>query len=97
MDFRTMWSYFAWMNQALSVITLWAIAAWLFRRGKPFAIAMIPAAAMTYICSSYALLSPIMFGMESHAAAYLWSGAATLVVSLFFILKFRKKDVSRIS
>ncbi len=97
MDFRTMWSYFAWMNQALSVITLWAIAVWLFRRRKPFIIAMIPAVAMTYICSSYAFLSPIMFGMESHTAAWLWGGGLTLAITLFFTLKFRHKDASRIS
>ncbi len=92
MDFRTMWSYFAWMNQALSVITLWAISAWLYRRRGPFLLAMIPAVAMTCICASYAMLSPIMFGMGNHTAAYLWGGAATLAITLFFTLKFRKRD-----
>ena len=97
MDFRTMWSYFAWMNQALSVITLWAITVWLFRRRGPFLLAMIPAVAMTYICSSYVFLSPIMAGMENRTAAYLWGGAMTLVITLFFTLKFRKRDVTRLS
>lgn len=97
MDFRAMWSYFAWMNQALSVITLWAVTVWLFRRRKPFLLAMVPAAAMTYICSSYAFLSPIMFAVEDREAAYLWGGALTLVITLFFTLKFRKRHASRIS
>jgi carbon starvation protein CstA len=91
MDFRTMWSYFAWMNQALSVITLWSIAVWLYHRGKPFLLAMIPAVAMTYICSSYAMLSPIMLGMANHTAAYLWGAVPTLAITVFFTLKFRKK------
>ncbi len=93
MDFRTMWSYFAWMNQALSVITLWAISVWLFRRRKPYLLAMVPAVAMTYICSSYVFLSPIMVGMTDHSAAYLWGGAATLAITLFFAFKFRRTDV----
>jgi carbon starvation protein CstA len=97
MDFRTMWSYFAWMNQALSVITLWAVTVWLHRRRGPFPLAMIPALAMTYICSSYAFLSPIMFGMENHTEAYLWGGGLTLAITLFFTLKFRKQDGTRIS
>ncbi len=88
MDFRTMWSYFAWMNQALSVITLWAVTVWLHRRRGPFLLAMIPAVAMTYICSSYIFLSSIMAGMEDRTAAYLWGGGLTLVITLFFTLKF---------
>jgi carbon starvation protein CstA len=91
MDFRTMWSYFAWMNQSLAVITLWAITVWLYRRGKPFLLAMVPAVAMTYICSSYAMLSPIMLGMANHTAAYLWGAVPTLAITVFFTLKFRKK------
>ncbi|MDR0907367.1 MAG: carbon starvation protein A [Rikenellaceae bacterium] len=92
MDFRTMWSYFAWMNQSLAVITLWTITVWLFRRRKPFLLAMIPAVAMTYICASYAFISPIMVGMANRPLAYLLGGVVTLVVTLFFTLKFRKPD-----
>ncbi len=97
MDFRTMWSYFAWMNQALSVITLWAISAWLWQRRKPFWIAALPSVAMTYICSSYAFLSPIMFGLSNTTAAYLWGGGVTFTISIFFILTIRHRDATRIS
>ncbi len=93
MDFRTMWSYFAWMNQSLAVITLWAITVWLHRRRKPFLLAMIPAVAMTFICASYIFFSPIMFTLKSHTAAYLAGGALTIVITLFFILKLRKKSL----
>jgi carbon starvation protein CstA len=95
MDFRTMWSYFAWMNQSLAVITLWTITVWLFRRRKPFLIAMIPAVTMTYICSSYVFISPIMVGMADKGLAYLLGGGVTLVITLFFTLKFRKSDAVR--
>jgi hypothetical protein len=46
---------------------------------------------MTYICSSYAMLSPIMLGMANHTAAYLWGAVPTLAITVFFTLKFRKK------
>ncbi len=97
MDFRTMWSYFAWMNQALSVITLWAITVWLWRRRGPFLLAMLPAAIMSYICSSYAFLSPIMFGMTDRTAAYFCGAGLTIAITIFFTLKFRKKYDPRIS
>jgi carbon starvation protein CstA len=95
MDFRMMWSYFAWMNQSLAVITLWTITVWLFRRRRPFLLAMIPAVAMTYICSSYIFISPIMVGMTNRPIAYLLGGVVTLVITLFFTLKFRKRDANR--
>ena len=97
MDFRTMWSYFAWMNQALSVITLWAITSWLYRRRRPFIIAAVPAVVMTYICSSYIFLSPIMFAFEDRLAAYLLGGAVTLAISIFFILTIRHLNATRLS
>ena len=94
MDFRTMWSYFAWMNQSLAVITLWAITVWLFRRRRPFLLAMVPAVAMTYICSSYIFISPIMAAVADRTLAYLLGGAVTVVIMVFFIFKFRKRDVA---
>ncbi len=97
MDFRTMWSYFAWMNQALSVITLWAITSWFWRRGRPIWIAALPAVVMTYICSSYAFLSPIMFALRERVLAYLFGGAVTLAISIIFILIIRRRDATRIS
>lgn len=96
MDFRTMWSYFAWMNQSLAVITLWAITVWLYRRRGPFVLAMIPAVAMTYICSSYIFVSPIMAGMQDRSLAYLLGGAVTILITLFFVFKLRKRDVASI-
>ncbi len=97
LDFRTIWSYFAWMNQALAVITLWAIGAWLWRResgvsgkGGVWLVAVLPAAAMTYICVSYAFLSPIMFGLASRPLAYALGGVVTVVVAVVFGLQFRR-------
>ncbi len=93
LDFRTMWSYFAWMNQSLAVFTLWAITVYLFRRGKWFYLAMIPALVMTYVCVSYIFVSPIMAGMENRTLAYLCAGGVTLVVLIYFVVLFRKSVI----
>ena len=87
LPFGTIWSYFAWMNQALSVFTLWTITVWLRERGKPIWIALIPALVMTYVCSSYIFVSPLMCGMANRTLAYLLGGVLTLLISLFMMKK----------
>lgn len=87
LPFGTMWSYFAWANQALSVFTLWTITVWLHHKHKPMWISLIPAVVMTYVCSSYVFVSPLMFGMANRTLAYLLGGALTLAISIFMLKK----------
>ena len=90
-DFDVIWRYFAWSNQALSVLTLWMITAWLMRRGGCVALlAMIPAVIMTYICSTFVFVSDQFVGMGSVDAAYIYGGAVTAIVAGLLILKIRK-------
>ncbi|MBQ5627509.1 MAG: carbon starvation protein A [Bacteroidaceae bacterium] len=81
LPFQTIWSYFAWCNQALAVFTLWCITVYLFREKKPAIIGMLPALIMTYVCSSYIFISPMMCGMENRALAYVLGGVLTLIIS----------------
>lgn len=57
-DFNTLWRYFAWCNQMLSVFTLWAITVYLMRHGRPYIVTLIPALFMTVVCTSYILYAP---------------------------------------
>ena len=57
LPFNAIWSYFAWCNQTLAVLTLWCITVYLFRQKKPALIGMLPALIMTYVCSSYIFVS----------------------------------------
>lgn len=91
LPFQTIWSYFAWCNQTLAAITLWAITVYLARRGKPIWIGLLPALFMTFVCSSYLFISPLMLGMESRTTAYLLGGVLTLVV-LLASRKLMKKE-----
>lgn len=90
-DFDVIWRYFAWSNQALSVLTLWMITAWLMRRHSRFVLlALIPALIMTYICASFVFVSNQFVGMGSVDAAYIYGGAVTAIVAGLLILKIRK-------
>ena len=88
LPFQTIWSYFAWCNQTLAVLTLWCITVYLYKHGKPAVIGLLPALVMTYVCSSYIFISPMMFGMENRLLAYLFGGLMTLVIAL--AVKFGK-------
>ena len=90
LPFQTIWSYFAWCNQTLAVLTLWCITVYLFRIKKPIVIGMVPALIMTYVCSSYIFISPMMCGMENRALAYILGGVLTLVIAVAVHFKARK-------
>ncbi len=83
LPFQTIWSYFAWSNQTLAAITLWAITAWLFKSRKPLWIALLPALFMTYICLSYIFISPLMMGMENRMLAYTFGALFTGALSFY--------------
>lgn len=94
-DFDIIWRYFAWSNQALSVITLWMITAWLMRKhSKVVFLSLIPAIIMTYVCSSFVFVSNQFVGMGATDLAYLYGAVVTAVISGLLMLKIRK-DVKR--
>ena len=91
LPFQTIWSYFAWCNQTLAVITLWCITVYLYKMKKPVLIGMLPALVMTYVCSAYIFISPMMFGMENRTLAYVFGGVMTLVLAAVLHFKARKE------
>lgn len=90
MEFDIIWRYFAWANQTLSVAALWAITVYLFRRGKNFYVAMIPAIFMTFITSSYLFTSPQMLALGQNLGNAL-AAALTILIVIYSIICFRKK------
>ena len=94
-DFDVIWRYFAWSNQALSVITLWMITAWLMRRKSRWSfIALVPAIFMTYVCSSFIFVSTQFVGLGACTEAYTYGGAMTAIISGLLMLNIHK-DVKR--
>ena len=86
--FQIAWNSMAWTNQILAVITLWAITAFLARRGgKAYLIAMIPSMLMTFVCSSYVFVAKHMICLENRALAY---GIAAVITAVVTICVLRK-------
>lgn len=94
-DFQILWRYFAWCNQALSVITLWAITVYLSNHKKPYIISLIPALFMTVVCTSYILYAPRPegLGLNLIASELIGLAVAALFASMFFISK-RKRQLT---
>jgi len=87
--FGMIWRYFAWLNQALSVFTLWAITAYLVRAKKMYLISLIPALFMTMVCVSYIFVAPECMGQDKNIA-YIAGGIAVVTSIVFFCYwKFR--------
>lgn len=87
-EFDILWRYFAWFNQTLGMITLWALSVWLARHQKCYWIALLPAIFMTFVILCYILMAPEGFKLPLSVAA-----AAGVAMALFFtVLFFRWKS-----
>jgi carbon starvation protein CstA len=87
--FNTIWQYFGWSNQALSVFTLWTLTVYLVRQKKPFIITLIPALFMTTVCSTFLFISKQAFHLEE-TLAYTLGGICFVAALLWFVLWYRK-------
>lgn len=83
MDFGIIWRYFAWSNQTLAMIVLWAITAYLVQENKAYWVSLVPAIFMSMVCSTYILIAPEGFKLE-HDLAYLLGVIFTVGLSLLF-------------
>ena len=94
--FNTIWQYFGWANQALSVFTLWAITVYLVRHNKPYWISLIPALFMTTVCSTFIFVSPNMLGPKIPTTiGYILGGVCLLVTVVWFatwLVKYQSKN-----
>ena len=91
--FNTIWQYFGWSNQALSVFTLWTLTVYLVREHKPFWIALIPALFMTTVCSTYVFVSKQMLGLGDNGYIF---GIVCFVVACIWFGIWYKKTIFRI-
>ncbi len=89
--FQTIWRYFAWANQTLSVFTLWAITVYLVRerKGHYFYVTYLPALFMTAVCTTYICVAPEGFGMQLTVTLFVAIFAA-LVAAIWFKIWYFK-------
>ena len=87
--FNTIWQYFGWSNQALSVFTLWTLTVYLVRNKKCFWVTLIPALLMTTVCSTYFFVSKQMLGLND--TGYIFGLVCLVVACIWFVLWYRKE------
>ena len=92
-DFGIVWRYFAWSNQTLATIVLWAITVYLMQEKKLYWITFIPALFMTAVTSTYLLLAPEGFSLSKEISYS--AGAVLTVISFIGFFIYKKKYFSR--
>ncbi|WP_058485005.1 carbon starvation CstA family protein [Defluviitalea phaphyphila] len=95
-DFAIIWRYFAWANQTLAMIMLWAAAQYLVKHRKFHWICTIPATFMTAVTITYIMIAEEGFRLSSSIGYPIGIGAAVIAI-IFFLYKARKtsqKDVA---
>ena len=88
--FNTIWQYFGFSNQALSVFTLWTITVYLVRQKKAYWIALIPALFMTTVCSTFLFVSKQTFYLPENVG-YTLGGVCLIAAVVWFCIWYRKE------
>ncbi len=84
-DFNIIWRYFAWSNQTLAAIVLWASAAYLYKTGKLHWVCTIPAVFMTAVTVTFFANAPIGLGLPIAWANWIGIAAAGAAFVVFFV------------
>ncbi len=92
-DFNVLWRYFAWFNQTLGCITLWAVTVWMARKGKCYWISLLPAMFMTVVSVSYILVSPEGFSLPQGVGITV-AVLVMLVFTTMFAVWNRKRNAA---
>ena len=92
--FQTIWRYFAWANQLLAMVTLYAVTVYLIQRGKCWIVTFVPALFMTMVCASYILIAKE--GLHLNApVAYGLGGLITAAAALLcvrYAISYKKNN-----
>ena len=90
-DFSIIWRYFAWSNQTLATIVLWAAAAYLAVNKRFHWLATAPATFMTAVVTTYIMQAPEGFRFPASISYPVGLIAAAALLTLF-MLKLPKKE-----
>ncbi len=88
-DFSIIWRYFAWSNQTLAMVVLWAITVYLTREKKNYWVTLIPALFMTAVTTTYLLFAPEGFSLPMEISYS--AGIGITMISLFIYIYYRRK------
>ena len=96
-DFSIVWRYFAWSNQTLATIVLWAVSVYLVREKKFYWLTLIPSVFMTAVTLTYLLIAPEGFRLPGEIGYPVGIGCALLTLVFFYYFTGSpQRKVSRI-
>ena len=90
-DFDIIWRYFAWTNQAMSVVTLWMIVVYLHERDRNIWVAIPAAIFMTFICSAFVFVSDQFVGLGATPMAYMLGAVTTVLITAAMWVKVKQR------
>ena len=92
--FNTIWRYFGWANQTLSVFMFWTATVYLVRRkgGLYYLITLIPGLFMTSVCTTFILVDKIGLGIPAQFIPWIALGTFAISAILFYLWKSRKTE-----
>lgn len=85
-DFTLLWRYFSWANQSTAAIALWIGTMYLFIKGKPYVVSLIPAIFMTLMTVIYILNAKIGFNIPLNTS-YIVGTVITVILTVVFFMK----------
>lgn len=83
LDFGIIWRYFAWSNQTLATIVLWAAAMYLARKRSFHWLASVPAIVMTAVCVTYIFTAPEGLALDYNLSVVIGVAAALTALAGF--------------
>ena len=94
--FNTLWRYFAWSNQMISLFALACIAAWMFKndKAKYCWIPMIPAAFYAFVTCTFIMQAKIGFNLP-WPAAYTVGLIFTIVYLVLVVVNGKKQAAAK--
>ncbi len=88
--FEIIWRYFAWANQILAAVTLWAVSVYLLQERKCVYITLLPALFMTMVTSTFIFIAQDGgFGL-SPVTAYTIGAVVTVSLLAMFVVYAKK-------
>jgi carbon starvation protein CstA len=94
-DFAIVWRYFAWSNQTLATVVLWAITVYLVQQKRFYWVTLIPALFMTAVITSYLLFAPEGFGLSYSVSVTVGITMSILSFIWFWFTKLRKTSFNQ--
>lgn len=88
-DFGIIWRYFAWSNQTVAMVVLWAITVYLLKESKFYFITLIPAVIMTAVTSTYLFFAPESLNLPLKLSVIL--GVAVTLFTYILFENYRRK------